>query len=76
MRMSEHHPSRVRCSRCGRQAKRIVSNTFVQPVINEYFDVGLNRPIKGRTHLRDVQRELGVVDAAPLKDMKPSAGWR
>jgi putative FmdB family regulatory protein len=74
MRMIDHHPLRVRCSVCRTWAKRIMSHTNIQPVIHEYLDHGMGRVIKGRTHLREVQRELNCVDADP-RSMKPSTSW-
>jgi putative FmdB family regulatory protein len=72
--MSDRHPLRVRCSACGGHARRVVSHTNIQPVIHEYLDRGMGKVIKGRTHLREVQRELNCVDANP-SSMKPSTGW-
>ena len=65
---------RVRCSVCGGHARRIVSNINIQPVIHEYFDHGMGKVVKGRTHLRGLQKELGCVDA-DLKAMTPSTGF-
>ena len=72
--MMDRHPMRVRCAVCGGHARRIVSHTNIQPVIHEYHDKGMGRVVKGRTHLRELQRELGCVDA-DVSSMKPSTSW-
>jgi putative FmdB family regulatory protein len=72
--MTDHHPLRVRCSVCGGHARRIVSHTNIQPVMHEYLDRGMGKVIKGRTHLREVQKQLGCVDA-DIPAMKPSTSW-
>jgi hypothetical protein len=62
-------PRVVRCKTCRRRARRVFSLS-VQPLIYEYYDRGMGRVIKGRTHLREVQRELGCADA-DIGGMKP-----
>ena len=71
--MSEERPPTVRCKTCRKKARRVFAHS-VLPVIHEYFDCGMGRVVKGRSHLREVQRELGCVDA-DVKAMKPSTGW-
>jgi putative FmdB family regulatory protein len=72
--MNDRHPLRVRCSVCGKHARRVVSHTNIQPVIHEYLDRGMGKVIKGRTHLREVQKQLGCVDA-DVKSMQPTTSW-
>lgn len=73
--MKDRHPNWVRCSVCGGHARRILSIINIQPVMHEYLDRGMGRVIKGRTHLRQVQRELGCVDA-DIKTMQPKTDWQ
>jgi putative FmdB family regulatory protein len=74
-RMNDHHPKKVRCSVDGKMARRVVcTNTNIQPVMHEYLDRGMGKVIKGRTHLREVQKQLGCVDA-DVKSMQPTTSW-
>lgn len=43
------------------------ANVYVQPVIHEHYNVSLDCVVRGRTHLRQLQRERNVQDYEPQK---------
>lgn len=68
------------CESCGaalRLLKRIDPSDMplIEPDIPEHFNQSTNCVIKGRRHLRQIQRERGLSDYDPKEHSGPPTNW-
>lgn len=59
------------CSTCGGPTRRIFALAGVVPDFPEHFNISLGRVVKGRQHLRQLQKQLGCHDWEPGKAERP-----
>lgn len=68
--MKDDKPGSVACETCGRPAKRAIVVPIVNGDIPEHYNPSLGTAVRGRTHLKSLQRELGTSDYEPSPKMK------
>jgi putative FmdB family regulatory protein len=68
--MADTKPPVVACESCGQPAKRAVVLPRVQGDIPEHFNETLGMAVRGRTHLKQIQREQGCQDYEPGPSMR------
>lgn len=66
--MRARRPATVRCSKCGKRAKRIYTLTAVVPDFPEHFNWSMGCIVKNRAHHKQIQRERGLQDWEPVKE--------
>ena len=63
----ERPPRSIPCHWCARRARYVggppsAGLVTITPDIPEHFNLSLNRPVRSRRHLRDLQARMGTVD--------------
>lgn len=69
-RMNDERPATIPCE-CGAESKRIFSLAGIVPDFPEHYNISLGRVVKGRQHLRQLQKQLGCHDWEPGKKERP-----
>lgn len=75
----ENRNERCACPECGEdmtrnEALELASQQHI-PEIPEHFNLSTNCVIRGRTHLRQIQRERGLSDYDPKEHGGPPSDW-
>jgi len=68
--MQDEKPWAIPCATCGQPATRAVVLPTIRADIPEHFNETLGMTVRGRTHLKTLQHDLGCQDFEPSSKLR------